>query len=595
MGINELNNYQSIIMDYSIIREFAGTPLFSDFLDVIVNNSIDVYVSKAFKLYHYCVIHQADDKYSAAANSMKQFCSILLPIKKLHSIQTVETTEFINAVNTISGACIVTTEKSIFLKRLVEKKPVFTGDILVVGSKSTDIYKGLNDYLVNGPKVEISPLAGVNKYLETPAYCNVGDTVLTGNQSPITLTKRVSSGAEGMVFLTDNPKFVAKIYHKNVITPLRWSKLTKMVSMGINSCGICWPHDLLFYRGVPVGYTMILGKGKTLGNVFDGPDAMMDNFPEWKRIDIVDTLLNLLEKYLYLHMHDIVAGDIQLKNALLYNSTSVYLIDMDSVQVGNLPCPVGTEDFTDPRLWDNNFSNFLRCLKDEDYSIAMLVFSTLFCGLHPYATRNGAETLREEILGKNFPYFIDNSDEEHIPRGGYNYIWQYLPDFLKAMLFNTFKLGKSYEAVEWYSAVLAYKEQLTSHAFEDEEAYKVFPKMDYHPTVKAEDKTAAANTAAPLNSSGRPIYKQKFTGLGSAAVYQPVNNNPTTIPAGIFGNSTNVAEEKPPFAKPAESTPASPFVPKAQGNTSTPERTPEPPASDDSNKGRGGLFGFFKK
>lgn len=576
-------------MDYSVIREFAGTATFSEFLDIIMKNSIDVYVSKAFKLYHYCVIHQADDKYSSAAVAMKEFCSLLLPIKKLHSIQTVETNDFISAVSTVDGVAIVTTEKSIFLKRLVEKQPDFKGDILVIGSKSEiSVYSGISDFIDKVPEVQISSLAGVNKFLNAPIYCNVGDTVLTGEQKPVVLSKRISSGAEGMVFSTDNPKIVAKIYHKNIITPLRWSKLTKMVSMGIKSVGICWPQDLLFYKGVPVGYTMFMGKGKTLGNIFDGPDAMMDHFPEWNRVDIVDTLLNLLEKYLYLHMHDIVAGDIQLKNALLYNSNSVYLIDMDSVQVGNLPCPVGTEDFTDPRLWDNNFSGFLRKLKDEDYSIAMLVFSTLFCGLHPYATRNGAETLREEILGKNFPYSIDNSSEEHIPRGGYNYIWQYLPDYLRAMLYNVFKLGKSYEAVEWYSAILNYKEQLNSHAFEDEESYKVFPKMDYHRTENAVNKEQT--NSVPVNSTGKPVYKQKFTGLGSAAVYQPLNSD-SGVPSGIF-NSGNTS------SKPAsvENKPSSVFVPKANGNTPAPKPVEDSEPDDNNGKnGKGGLFGFFKK
>ncbi len=592
MGINGLEKYKSIVMDYSVIREFAGTALFSDFLDIIVNNSIDVYVSKAFKLFHYCVIHQADTKYSTAATAMKEFCSILLPSKKLHSIQTVETCEFINAVNTLDNICIVSTEKSIFLKRLAEKKPVFNGDIMVVSSKDNKIYSGLDDYLTSAPIAKISPLASVNKFLNAPVFCNVGDTVLTGDQKPIVLSKRVSSGAEGMVFTTDNPKIVAKIYHKNVITPLRWSKLTKMVSMGINSVGICWPKDLLFYKGVPVGYSMILGKGKTLGNIFDGPDAIMDNFPEWTRLDIVTTLLNLLEKYLYLHMHDIVAGDIQLKNALLHTSNSVYLIDMDSVQVGNLPCPVGTEDFTDPRLWDNNFSDFLRKLQDEDYSIAMLVFSSLFCGLHPYATRNGAETLREEILEKNFPYTLDNSSDEHIPRGGYNYIWEYLPENIRTMLYNVFKLGKSYETIEWYSVILAYKDQLTNHEFEDEEAYKVFPKMEYHRTANAVNKDDANSNSVPLNSNGKMMYKQKFTGLGSAAVYQPLNNDPV-VPSGIFSNSNNTSGS----AAPAPSKPASPFVPLGDNGKKTPAPAPvETPAEDKNGKdGKGGFFGLFKR
>ena len=95
-----------------------------------------------------------------------------------------------------------------------------------------------------------------------------------------------------------------------------------MVSMGIKSVGICWPQDLLFNSGTPVGNTMSLGKGKTLSTVFDGPDAIIDCFPNWMRVDVVDTAINLLEKYIYLHMHDILAGDIQLKNALISSSVA---------------------------------------------------------------------------------------------------------------------------------------------------------------------------------------------------------------------------------------------------------------------------------
>ena len=178
-------------------------------------------------------------------------------------------------------------------------------------------------------------------------------------------------------------------------------------------------------------------------------------------------------------MHDVIAGDIQLKNALIEDSAHQYLIDMDSVQVGNLPCPVGTEDFTDPNLWGKDFSGFVRTLKDEDYSIAMLVFSVLFCGLHPYATRNGAETLREEILNKNFPYTLDNSDTEHIPLGGYAHIWEYLPEYLRKMLYRTFKEGKSYEAVCWRDAVQQYMTELENFKYDDAEAYKLFPCENY--------------------------------------------------------------------------------------------------------------------
>ncbi len=580
MALEYLLNYDNLILDYSVIREFGGTSLFFEFMDMIVNKSPDVYVSASFKLLHYCLIHQGDAKDDASASAMKEFCSVLLPLRKLHSVQTSDTAEFIKSISQVGNYCIVTTKNGIFTKRLVEKQISFDGDICILSAADHTVYHGSGEFLGEVSVPGVNPVALKKAYLDSDAFCNVGDKVTTGSSKQLELTKRISSGAEGMVFLTDNRLKVAKIYHKNVITPLRWSKLTKMVSMGIKSAGICWPQDLLFYKGVPVGYTMFLGKGKTLGNIFDGPDAMVNNFPEWKREDVATTLINLIEKYLYLHMHNIVAGDIQLKNALLYSSNAVYLIDMDSVQVGNLPCPVGTEEFTDPRLWGKDFAGFVRKLEDEDYSIAMLVFSTLFCGLHPYATRNGAETLREEILEKNFPYTLDNSDEEHIPLGGYNFIWQYLPAKIRTMLYNTFKLGRSYEAIQWYETILEYRDDLAGHKFEDPEAYKVFPKMDYHATSEAEE-----NTPGDRNGVA-PGAKKRFSSLAEAAKYSSSLHNPFAAAAGSSnpGLSGSAFARPSGFEKPAA--PKAPFVPKAAGNV------PQQPVNTDPEpkKKKFGLF-----
>ena len=568
MAMDVLGKYRSLVVDHSIIQEYGNSTLFADLLDSVEHYDQDIYVSKAFKLLHYCVLHQADDRNAYVALAMKEFCGVLLPKKKLHSVQTVETCDFINSIKDLPDVAILATPSSVFVKRILEKKPAFTCDIILFTPQGHSVYEGLGGLVSNFSLPEISHLASLNKYLENNVYCNVGDFVTTGSDKNIELTKRISNGAEGMVFNTNVPGVVAKIYHKNVITPLRWSKLTKMVSMGIKSVGICWPQDLLFYRGVPVGYTMMLGKGKTLGNVFDGPDAMVNNFPKWKRDDVVDTLLDILEKYIYLHLNNIIAGDIQMKNALLYSSTAIYLIDMDSCQVDNLPCPVGTEDFTDPRLWGKNFSGFLRKLEDEDYSIAMLVFSILFCGLHPYATRKGAETLREEILSMNFPYSLEDDSDEHIPRGGYNYIWQYLPERLRVMLYRVFKEGFRFETIEWYDAVLEYKAMLSAHEFEDEEAYKVFPKMDYQMTAEA-----VIDTHDFIKP--KSFTKSPFVGIDNS------NNN-----AGSNNNDNLLATNKPNLTgSSGRSTGA--YVPRQQGAVAS--------SQDDKKKENSGLFGKFKR
>jgi len=534
MSLECLRNYKSLIVDYSFIRRYGGTSLLPEFLDIVISGHKDVYVSRSFKYMHYCVIHQADEKNDSVAGAMKEFCSMLLPDKLLHSIQVTETGEFLSKMSLVPEGCLVLASSSVLMKRIREKRPVFLGDICVIDDDNgVGIFHSIPEVIDAYPEMPISPLAASDKYLDVPVYCNVGDTVMTGSGKAVVLEKRVSAGAEGMVFTTDNPRIVAKIYHKGIITPLRWKKLQTQVKMGINSLGVCWPIDLLTYKGVPVGYTMIMGRGKTIGNVFDGPDALLNSFPECSRLDIVTILTDLLEKYIYLHMYDIVAGDIQLKNALIYSTNSIYLIDMDSVQVKDLPCPVGTEEFTDPRLWGKDFSSFLRRLEDEDYSIAMLVFSILFCGLHPFATRNGAETLREEIMEKNFPYSVDDLSDEHIPKGGYNHIWEYLPDNLKQMLYKTFKEGGSFEALEWYEAVMAYKDALSSHEYEDEQAYKAFPLMDYvatdpHPISKPRFKAPSSGTGS---NASKPLFKPSRSAF---------NNNSDSSPFG--GRVTNSNE-----------------------------------------------------
>ena len=473
-----LSKYLSIVLDYSIVLEYSNGVWFDELTNLFEDKGIDCYIDDTFKLLHRCVVQQQDPKDAHIQGAMRSLIQSMMATNTLHVVHTCNTEYFIEQVKNLPECCILTTKTGIFTKRLYERAPEFNGDVALLTPTGLKIFHSIAEMIEDYPLPSISGLAGNNTYIDCDGRASIDDVVISTEGDKFTLVKRLSGGAEGMVFTTDNPKYVAKIYHKGVITPLRWAKLKKLTELGITSRGFCTLQHLLYFRGVPIGYTMFIGKGTTLSNVFDGPDAMLENFPDWTRLDVCETLLSLIGKYLYLQMHNIIAGDIQLKNALIYSSTEQYLIDMDSVQVGNLPCPVGTEDFTDPRLWGRDFSSFVRRLEDEDYSIAMLVFTVLFCGLHPYATRNGAETLREEILNRNFPYTLDNSDTEHIPLGGYAHIWEYLPENLRTMLYNTFREGKIYEAVCWRAAVQEYMRDLENFVYDDPEAYKLFPCED---------------------------------------------------------------------------------------------------------------------
>ena len=556
-----LSDYKALVFDYSVMFEAGGTPAFNELLDVIMKNGIEVYVSKSFKMLHYCVVRQADIKNSRAIDAMKTFCAYLLPDHKLHLVNEIETCAFLDALASVEDACILTTRNGIFTKRLYEKKPSFSGKVAVLTKKELKIFDSISQMTDAYPLPDVSKLALNNSFLDEYAFASVGDIVKSqdGKES-FELIKRLSSGAEGMVFTTNNKSLVAKIYHRGTITPLRWAKLQRLSELRIQTSGFCLPRTLLYFNNIPVGYTMPLGKGTTLGSVFDGPDAILEQFPDWTRLDVVDTLLSLIEKYLYLHLHNVIAGDIQLKNALIASPKKVYLIDMDSVQIGNYPCPVGTEEFTDPRLWGQDFSGFIRGLCDEDYSIAMLVFSILFCGLHPYATRNGAETLREEILDKKFPYTLDDSDEEHIPLGGYNFIWRRLPERLRTMLYSTFHEGTRYEAIQWYDAVSAYHEDIVNMKLGDGEAYKLFPDSDY----KQKEYTGLANDFKPGEVKSDNSVKSAF----EKKIFE---NNEQTEPeetpaTGGYSPFASPNAEKPAFVKKTFEAPSGKYEPRNIGD-----------------------------
>lgn len=542
-----LSNYFSIVLDYSVVLECSNGVLFDELLNLFNDYGMDCYVNDTFKILHKCVVAQNDPKDQYVQPAMRSLMQGLLTTNRLHLINTCNTEKFIEQINDIEYSVLLLTKKSILFKRLCEKRPEYNHDVALLTRSGLKMYSSVAQMVDENPLPQISKLAKIDSYLDADARASFGDIVNYNGGERLTLDKRLSGGAEGMVFFTDNSKLVAKVYHKGVITPLRWAKLKKLTELGITTRSFCIPQHLLYFHNVPIGYTMFLGKGTTLGNVFDGPDAILERYPDWTRLDVCETLLSLIGKYLYLHMHDVIAGDIQLKNALIDNSNSQCLIDMDSVQIGNLPCPVGTEEFTDPRLWGKDFSSFVRTLADEDYSIAMLVFTVLFCGLHPYATRKGAETLREEILNKNFPYTLDNSDTEHIPLGGYAHIWEYLPEHLRLMLYRTFKEGKDYEAVCWRDAVQEYMNELENFKYDDPEAYKLFPCENYNQvTINVEEYRAKLNP-----QKAQPAQKTAGASANAAPKAAPKYEKKTfaNAPSGRFvsasvGEATGFIPEK---------------------------------------------------
>ena len=248
MCLTAIDVIASIYLDYSVLLEYAGTPVFDDLLKLLAQG-LEVYVSKSFKALHYCTLRIKDPKDRNTALAMKKICSALLAEHKMHLIKELETYKVAANITGISdGMCILTTRKSLFTKRLYEKRPDYGCDIAVITDFSLQVFDSVDSLLWSYPQPEPSKLAFNDSYIESFGNASISDVVVTEKLEKYELTKRLSGGAEGMVFLTDRDNRLAKIYHKGIINPLRWAKLKKLTELGITGQGFCIPLELLFFR-----------------------------------------------------------------------------------------------------------------------------------------------------------------------------------------------------------------------------------------------------------------------------------------------------------------------------------------------------------
>ena len=466
-----------ILLDYSAVFEAGHFPSFKKLTEIIISQKIQVILSASFNYYHTCVFRALNPNERDLLVKLEEFLDALSREKLLHVESNVMSTFLLLPQYTVNGdACVFASIHSAVLDQIRLTDFDMDFSICVFDSDQFDFYPDISSFKQSNESINVNPVAASSDYLDVGIYVNIGDNVFIDNGESVLLSEKISTGSEGLVFRTGDPKMVAKIYHRGIMTALRWMKLTRMTKMGLKAKGICWPTSLLYNQNhEPVGYLMPAAQGYTLGTVFDGQDAIMDRFPGWDRSSVVQSACQIFEKIIYLHLHGILLGDIQMKNIMIKSPMEVYLIDLDSVQLDDLPCPVGTEEFTPPELWNRSFSTLLRKSVHEDYSCGILVFSILFCGQYPYNQRLGKETLREEIIALAFPYKCGHVENSDIPLGGYDKIWQAIPSTLQDMFCRAFQEGKRYETVEWYAALDAYREQLSSNYFSDPQAYFLFP------------------------------------------------------------------------------------------------------------------------
>ena len=327
------------------------------------------------------------------------------------------------------------------------------------------------------------------------------------NGKELCLGKSLDKGGEGEVFsLTKDT--VAKIYFDDKCTLRKKKKIELIVSLNIRDPEIAAPIAVITdRRGNFCGYVMPKVDGKSIEKLMSSP-IPSEKWPGWTRKNIIEAcyqIVSILNKVYTIQNHYILIGDLNLGNFMATAPGKVTLVDFDSVQIDDFPCPVGTGKFTPPEILKKgqNRNKFLLEQGNEDFTIAVLLFYIL-CGILPFS-RRGGDSPEENILKGIFPYNPDGSVTELAPlAGNVAYYWAYLPNYICAAFYDSFTT-KDYQngrtsVVQWSSLFAKYLKDFDSILKQDSHANDiVLKRYPIWKTIKDTEECLACHQIKPKN------------------------------------------------------------------------------------------------
>ncbi|MDM8561133.1 hypothetical protein [Candidatus Parabeggiatoa sp. HSG14] len=305
-------------------------------------------------------------------------------------------------------------------------------------------------------KICNQPTKESEKALSVASLPKQGDYVNSPQYGKVKLTQFISAGGEGEIFETDANRLVCKIYREEKLTNLKKCKLELMLSKSMSIQGVCWPKDIVVnLQNQFVGYLMNKAQGHSLQTSVFVPALLKKKFPDWKREHLVQLAITVAETFKKLHDRNIIVGDINPNNILVVDENNVFFVDVDSYQVEDFPCPVGTINFTAPELQGKNFPEILRTEEHELFAMVTLIFMILFPGKPPYSSQGGGD-LAENIKNKNFPYVYEEGKVDTKPFGTWRFIWSHLHRDLKNAFGETFQNGNQVPIEEYLEKLKLY-------------------------------------------------------------------------------------------------------------------------------------------
>ena len=288
-----------------------------------------------------------------------------------------------------------------------------------------------------------------------------GTIVKDKNGSSLSLGAELGKGGEGITYETDDPKLVCKIYQRDRLKQSTLDKLNLMISREIRDPAICWPVSLAYNSlGETIGYLMPKAKGNEIQRTVFIKPLLPQKFPHWTRLHLVKLTSKILDAMAYLHSLNVLLGDINGRNFIVQDESSVFFVDCDSYQVEGFPCPVGMPPYLAPELYGKKLHSTLRTKDTELFAVATLVFMILHPGKPPYSHQGGEDPLRN-VKKRHFPYPRGDQGAKGVPDGPWRFMFSHLPRYMKDAFHQVFSDGDRLTVANWQELMKRYKNDLS--------------------------------------------------------------------------------------------------------------------------------------
>lgn len=304
----------------------------------------------------------------------------------------------------------------------------------------------------------------------------------------------LGSGGEGTVYkIPSMPGKVAKIYNDRVDISEKERHLKAFTHSQIpskidNTLIATVPEKGLYTSdGEFVGYLMPqISSQFKIYDVIRSTSDRIKYFPELDYKGLIVIAYNLAEVVNFMHLHEVIIGDLSLSNIIVNTDGTVCLIDADSFDITDsvtkerFPCCVGMAELLAPELQKAGQLKGLFTKATDYFSLAIIIFRLLMNNADPFASVSLDNQISSSVNDANSPIyngecaFIKNIPGKRIPHWAPDF--DALPMYIKDLFKRAFdysssdyleKIVKRPTAEEWMQALMQYYQEPLKHCQKD--------------------------------------------------------------------------------------------------------------------------------